>query len=55
MLVSQILKDKSDDGVATIAPGKTVADATEMLSSRRIGALVVSNMVVLTRGRTRPG
>ena len=42
MLVSQILKSKSDDGVVTIAPGTTVAQAAEVLSARRIGALVVS-------------
>lgn len=42
MLVSQILKTKSDDGVVTIAPGTTLARAAEVLSSRRIGALVVS-------------
>lgn len=42
MLVSQILKSKSDDGVVTVPPGTTVAKAAETLSSRRIGALVVS-------------
>ena len=42
MLVSQILKSKSDDGVITIAPGTTVGKAAEMLSARRIGALIVS-------------
>jgi CBS domain-containing protein len=42
MLVHQILKSKSDDGVATVAPGATVAQAVDMLSSRRIGALIVS-------------
>ncbi|MBF9036457.1 CBS domain-containing protein [Rhodobacterales bacterium HKCCE2091] len=42
MLVQQILREKSDDGVVTIAPGKTVAEAAEVLSSRRIGAIVVS-------------
>jgi CBS domain-containing protein len=42
MLVSQILKSKSDDGVVTIPPGTSVAKAAEVLSSRRIGALVVS-------------
>ncbi|MEM9320406.1 MAG: CBS domain-containing protein [Pseudomonadota bacterium] len=43
MLVNQILKGKSDDGVATIAPGSTVADAAEQLSARKIGALIVSS------------
>ena len=42
MLVSQILKSKSDDGVITVPPGTTVGKAVETLSSRRIGALVVS-------------
>ena len=42
MLVSQILKSKSDDGVTTVPPGTTVAKAAEILSSRRIGALIVS-------------
>jgi CBS domain-containing protein len=42
MLVSQILKSKSDDGVITVPPGTTVGKAAEMLSARRIGALVVS-------------
>lgn len=42
MLVSQILQSKSDDGVITVPPGATIAKAVETLSSRRIGALVVS-------------
>ena len=42
MLVSQILKSKSDDGVITVLPGSTVAKAVETLSARRIGALIVS-------------
>lgn len=42
MLVQQILKSKSDDVVVTIAPGATLAQAAETLSSRRIGAIVVS-------------
>jgi CBS domain-containing protein len=42
MLVSQILKSKSDGGVVTVAPGTTVAQVAEVLSSRRIGAVVVS-------------
>ena len=43
MLVSQILKSKSDDGVVTVPPGTTVGQAAEMLSTRRIGAVVVSS------------
>ena len=42
MLVSQILKSKSDDGVVTMPPGTSVASVAEMLSSRRIGAVVIS-------------
>lgn len=42
MLVQQILKTKSDDGVVTVTPGTTVAKAAEMLSTRRIGAVIVS-------------
>ncbi len=42
MQVHQILRSKSDDGVVTITPGSTLAEATETLSARRIGALVVS-------------
>lgn len=42
MLVQQILKSKSDDGVVTVPPGATVAEAAQVLSSRRIGALIVS-------------
>ncbi len=42
MLVQQILKSKSDDGVVTIPPGTSVAAAVEVLSSRRIGAVIVS-------------
>ena len=42
MLVQQILKNKGDDRVVTIAPGTLVADATQLLAERRIGGLVVS-------------
>lgn len=42
MHVQQILKSKSDDGVVTVPPGTSLAKAAEILSSRRIGALVVS-------------
>jgi len=42
MLVSQILKSKSDDGVVTVPPGSSVAKVAEVLSARRIGAIVVS-------------
>ncbi len=42
MLVSQILKTKSDDGVVTVPCGTTVGQAAEILSSRRIGAIIIS-------------
>ncbi len=42
MIVSQILKSKADQGIVTIPPGTTIAEAAETLSSRRIGALIVS-------------
>lgn len=41
MLVSQILSNKSG-GVVTIAPGATLREVVELLSARRIGAVVVS-------------
>ncbi|KPU84580.1 histidine kinase [Marinosulfonomonas sp. PRT-SC04] len=42
MLVHQILKSKSTDGVLTIKPGTSVADAATVLSNNRIGSVVVS-------------
>lgn len=42
MLVSQILKTKSDDGVVTVKPGTSVAELAHVLSVRRIGAVIVS-------------
>lgn len=42
MQVQQILRTKSDDGVVTVTPGSSIAKAAELLSSRRIGAVVVS-------------
>lgn len=42
MLVQQILKSKGDDGVVTIAPGTSVQKVAELLSTRRIGAVIVS-------------
>ena len=42
MLVHQILRAKrGGDTVATVAPGRTVAEAAKLLSEGRIGALVV--------------
>ena len=42
MLVHQILKGKSDEGVVTLPPGTTVSAAAELLSKKRIGAVVIS-------------
>ena len=43
MLVSQILKSKSDDGVVSLPPDTPLSRVAELLSSRRIGAVVISN------------
>ena len=42
MLVQQILTSKGDHGVITVAPGSTVKEVAELLSSKRIGAVIVS-------------
>ena len=42
MLVSQILKSKADEHVMTVPPQTTVAEAAAILSSKRIGTLIVS-------------
>ena len=42
MLVSQILKSKAVDGVLTLGPDASVAEAAAIMSDRRIGAIVVS-------------
>jgi CBS domain-containing protein len=42
MLVQQILASKGDHGVITVAPGTTVQQVAELLSSKRIGAVGVS-------------
>lgn len=42
MLVSQILRSKGSEGVVTTQPGITVAEAAELLSAKKIGALVIS-------------
>ena len=42
MLVHQILKVKANNAVITVAPGSSVAAAAEILSSKRIGAVIVS-------------
>lgn len=43
MLVQQILKGKPSQDIATIPASSTVSDAASILSSKRIGALVVSD------------
>ncbi|MCP3969062.1 MAG: CBS domain-containing protein [Rhodobacteraceae bacterium] len=42
MLVHQILNAKSNDGVVTMEPDTSVSAAVELLSARRIGAVIVS-------------
>ncbi|MEY4304865.1 MAG: hypothetical protein RIT52_1040 [Pseudomonadota bacterium] len=42
MLVSQILKSKGSEGVVTAQPSLSVAAAAEVLSQKKIGALVIS-------------
>jgi CBS domain-containing protein len=43
MLVSQILKTKSDDSVTTVKPTMLIAEAAKMLADKRIGTLVISS------------
>ncbi len=43
MLVSQILKTKSDEGVVTSPPGMLISEAAAELSAKRIGTLVISS------------
>jgi CBS domain-containing protein len=42
MLVQQILASKGDQNVITVAPGTTVQEVAALLSSKRIGAVIVS-------------
>jgi len=42
MLVQQILASKGDLGVITVAPGTSVQEVAALLSSKRIGAVIVS-------------
>jgi CBS domain-containing protein len=42
MLVQQILTSKGNDGVITVEPGTTVQEVAALLSSKRIGAVIVS-------------
>ncbi len=43
MIVSQILKSKATDGVFTLTPDASVADAAKIMSEKRIGTIVISN------------
>ncbi len=43
MTVARILRQKGSDAVESIAPSATVSEAAARLSSRRIGALIVSD------------
>ena len=42
MPVSTILKAKPQEGVITVMPGSTVGAAAQLLSAKRIGAVIVS-------------
>jgi len=42
MLISQILKDKPQQTVLTVAPDTKVAEAARVLSEKRIGGLIVA-------------
>ncbi|MBJ3762134.1 CBS domain-containing protein [Maribius pontilimi] len=42
MKVKQILQSKGSGGVETVKPGSTVSAAAQILSEKRIGALIVS-------------
>ncbi|NDV00469.1 CBS domain-containing protein [Pseudoroseicyclus tamaricis] len=42
MLVRQILKSKDSAEIVSVAPDKPVADVVQMLSQKRIGAVIVS-------------
>lgn len=43
MIVSQILKSKSDISIISVRPQTSVADAVKILSDKRIGTVIVSN------------
>ncbi|MGP6085996.1 CBS domain-containing protein [Antarctobacter jejuensis] len=43
MQVHQILKSKGTDGVFTVKPGTTVAEAAAILADKRIGTVVISD------------
>lgn len=50
MLVQQILASKGDLGVITVAPGSSVQDVAALLSSKRIGAVIVSSDGKVAKG-----
>lgn len=43
MQVQQILKSKGTDGVHTVKPGTSVAEAARILAEKRIGTVVISS------------
>lgn len=43
MLISQILKEKTTQGVLTVTPQTSVSEAVGILSEKRIGGLIVSD------------
>ncbi len=43
MLVSQIIRNKPQQGVVTLRPDVTLADAAGLLAEKRIGAVVISD------------
>lgn len=50
MLVRQILQQKATDEVVSIAPERSVADAANLLSNRRIGSVVVTSDGIVAKG-----
>lgn len=50
MLVVKILKSKAAEGVITIKPGTKVSSAAELMSQKRIGAVIVSSDGVVPKG-----
>ncbi len=50
MLISQIIRSKPQDGVITISPDATLADAAKLLAEKRIGAVVASEDGVKVAG-----
>jgi CBS domain-containing protein len=50
MLVSQIVRNKAEGGVVTLAPGTTLGAAASLLAEHRIGAVVISDDVGVVLG-----